>query len=56
MGRLKDIEKILERNRKKYEQTLKEGDMLAQNLMSKDKKELVGIIIGIIMSKGLNNE
>lgn len=45
-----NIEKILERKRKEYQQQLTEVEMLSQMLMNKDKRELVGIIIGIIIS------
>ena len=47
------IEKVLEKRRKEYEQTLSESEMLSKMLMSKDKKELVGMIIGMIMTGSL---
>ncbi len=43
------IKNYLEKRKKEYEESLNQSNMLSLYLMEKDKKELVGIIIGILM-------
>lgn len=49
-----DINRILEKYKKKYQESLNELNILEMYLMEKDKKELVGIIIGLIISGKIN--
>lgn len=50
--RLKSIEDRLNDRLKEYQLVITEQEMFSQMLMNKDKRELVGIIIGIIIREG----
>ena len=53
MDRVKNIKKILKRKKKEYEENITEMEILSQSLMNKDKRELVGIIMGILITGGI---
>lgn len=55
MTNKEELKEMLEKRRNnEFQRKLKENSEISTWLMKKDKKELVGLIMGIILSKEMN--